>query len=412
MNRQISIQELSGEVLGELRRLEYSEASIALFRRAFSQLEEYASNVGQDAFSEKLAVGFLNWKFGKSMTDLYSHTPDTVYLGNFLRCMRVLLEYQVAGVICRRVSSKAARAALPPALREALDSFDAACRADGLAESTVRSRGGRIKDFLLFLADRGVEDCPGITPASASEYVRDRAAFHEKSVQSDLAAIRRFYKHLYLTERLSDDLTGSVPKPKRHYASALPVEWSADEIDKLVTGIDRGNPVGMRDYAMLLMIARLGLRSCDVRSLKLGDIDWAEKRIDIVQRKTGVPLSLPLPDDVGWAIIDYLKRGRPRGAQCDEIFTRHRAPYEPLGSGFSNILAKRMNEAGVKPGEGRKTVHSLRHALATSLLDGGASVEDVGRVLGHVNARTTSIYLHLDIEGLRDCALNPEAVAR
>ena len=126
-----------------------------------------------------------------------------------------------------------------------------------------------------------------------------------------------------------------------------------------------------------------------------------------------MPVELPLLDDVGWAVIDYLRGGRPAGATCPELFVRHNAPFDPFGdtSNLTYILSKRAQAAGVKVGHDRKTLHSLRHALAKRLLEQSVPIDDISRILGHVNRRTTSIYLRMDVDMLSKCALDPEAVA-
>ena len=125
-----------------------------------------------------------------------------------------------------------------------------------------------------------------------------------------------------------------------------------------------------------------------------------------------MPLALPLLDDVGWAVIDYLRGGRPAGATCPELFVRHNAPFDAFGdtSNLTYILSKRAQAAGVKVPRDRKTLHSLRHALAKRLLEHGVPIDDISRILGHVNKRTTSIYLRMDVDALAGCPLDPEGV--
>jgi site-specific recombinase XerD len=331
---------------------------------------------------------------------------------NYLRCMRVLLEWDLCGCVCKRMPGELRLTELPSGLQLLLDSFNAECRAKGLSESTVYSRNNRIKHFLIFLADGGGMDAGCITESSAHDYVLAKASLNPKSVKTILTAIRCFYRHLYLAGIVGRDLTATVPNPKSYYAPELPATWSAGDVDALLTSIDRGSPVGKRDYAMLLMVARLGLRASDIKSLRIEDLDWEARRISIAQHKTGVPLELPLLDDIGWAVIDYLRGGRPAGATCPELFVRHNAPFDAFGdtSNLTYILSGRAQAAGVKAGRDRKTLHSLRHALARRLLEQNVPIEDISRILGHVNKRTTSIYLRMDVGQLMGCPLDPEGV--
>lgn len=403
---------LVASALGELVRLGYSESTLTAYRRMYANLERYAELTGASEFSEGLAVSFINDKFGTSIEGLYQAPPEGVHMKNYLRCMRVLLEWGLCGCICKRMPGGLRLTELPSGLQLLLDSFNAECRANGLSESTVYSRNNRIKHFLIFLAESGGTDAGCLTDASAHDYILTKASNHANSVQSILTAIRCFYRHLHLAGLLGRDLTATVPSPKSYYAPELPGTWTAGDVDDLLTSIDRGSPVGKRDYAMLLMVARLGLRASDIKSLRIDGFDWEARQISITQHKTGVPLVLPLLDDVGWAVIDYLRGGRPAGATCPELFVRHNAPFDAFGdtSNLTYILSKRAQAAGVKAPRDRKTLHSLRHALAKRLLDQSVPIEDISRILGHVNKRTTSIYLRMDVGQLMGCPLDPEGV--
>jgi len=162
-----------------------------------------------------------------------------------------------------------------------------------------------------------------------------------------------------------------------------------------------------------MLITRYGLRSADVKTLKLSSLRWDENLVEIVQNKTRTPLRLPLLRDVGWAIIDYLKNGRPP-CECPEVFLTSTVPIRPFGvnsAGLNAILAKRVREAGVRiPGELPKGLHALRHTLASVMLAKGVELPVISSVLGHASSEATGVYLHTDIEHLRECALDPEEV--
>jgi integrase len=158
--------------------------------------------------------------------------------------------------------------------------------------------------------------------------------------------------------------------------------------------IDRQSATGKRDYAMILTTARLGLRISDLRHLELGDLDWRAKRITIVQHKMGRPLSLPLLDDVGWAIIDYVRGGRPETA-CPKVFVKHRHPFDAFGgaSSVASRLSRHAARAGITfpPGQVRG-MHSLRGALAVAMIGNGTPMPVVSAVLGHASSDTTQAY--------------------
>ena len=411
MTDRTKLESLIASVLEEMRGLGYSESTVTGFRRSFNAFARFADGLGESEFSEELAVSFLNERFGAGLEHLYQGNPGRTYMKHWLRGMRMLIEYRDCGCICKRMPGDLKRTPLPPGLQALLDSFNDASRRKGHSESTVYSRNGRVKHFLLYMAERGGADASCLGESSAHDYILTKSSNHAKSVRAILTAIRCFYRHLYLEGLVDRDLTGTVPSPKLYYSPELPATWSREDVSTLMESIDRGNPAGKRDYAMLLMVARLGLRASDIKSVRISDFDWEARTLSIVQHKTGVPLELPLLDDIGWAVIDYLRGGRPKGASCPELFVRHVAPFDPFTdtSNLTYILAKRARAAGVSARGGR-TLHSLRHALATRLLEQQVPIEDISRILGHVNKRTTSIYLRMDVGMLSRCPLDPEAV--
>jgi integrase len=168
--------------------------------------------------------------------------------------------------------------------------------------------------------------------------------------------------------------------------------------------VERDGPVGKRDYTVLLLASRLGLRASDVRTLTFDNIDWENAVIKIVQTKTGEPLTLPLVPEVGWALIEYIQHSRPQ-TDAKELFVRLRPPHTPM-SNFNAIVIKYLRRAEI-PIEAHKHhgLHSLRHSLATRLLEESTPLHVIQEVLGHLNAESTSVYMGVDIGQLKQCAL-------
>ena len=203
-----------------------------------------------------------------------------------------------------------------------------------------------------------------------------------------------------------------LPKVRTPRNASIPYVWSKEDLQKLLGAIDREDPKGKRDYAILLIAIRLGLRIGDIRSLKLSSIDWNRKTISLIMIKTGQPIELPLLPDVGWAIIDYLQNGRPAtNSEC--LFVRHKAPFNAFGdrNAFSRELHRYILKAGLHlPGNQQHGMHSLRSTLAGNMLDVKAPLPIISETLGHQSINTTGLYLKIDIEGLRKCAIDPEEV--
>lgn len=195
-----------------------------------------------------------------------------------------------------------------------------------------------------------------------------------------------------------------VPVKRASTSARIPTTLTLEQIESILSSVDRESPQGKRDYAVLMIAVKLGIRTCDIRNLRPSNFDWDQHMVSFTQIKTGEPLSLPLPMDVGWAVIDYLKNGRPV-SDTPEIFLRAVAPYESLQN-FDNILIKHMRKAGI-PLDSLKHhgLHSLRHSLATHMLDEEIPITSIQGVLGHVNAESTEKYIGVNVRQLRSCAL-------
>jgi site-specific recombinase XerD len=234
-----------------------------------------------------------------------------------------------------------------------------------------------------------------------------------RTVATLLSSCRVFFHHLYRMGLTQNDLTEKLPAVKANRQFKLPKVWRQEDILTVLNSIDRGNPVGKRDYAIVMLITRYGLRSADVKTMKLSNIHWNENVIEIVQKKTRNLVRLPLLHDVGWAIIDYLQHGRPP-SDYSEVFLTCTIPIRPFGmhsAALNNILAKRIRRAGVRiPHDVPKGMHSLRHTLASVMLANDVELPLISSTLGHITSEATGIYLHTDISRLRECVLDPEEV--
>jgi len=254
----------------------------------------------------------------------------------------------------------------------------------------------------------------GITPEIISNYVISICPKHEKSIASILTTLRVFLRFLYLNGYIEKDLSLSVPKQNRYYYPAVPSTWEPAEVKRMLEAIDRGSPLGKRDYAILLLVAKLGIRAGDIKALKLSDLIWTAKTITITQEKTNVEVTYPILHDVGWALIDYLQNARPV-CRTPYLFVRLHAPFEAFGenANLHNIITKYTRLAGISVPRGKRHgLHSLRHSLASTLLEQGASLALISEILGHVDSKSTSVYVHTDLNGLKACALDPEEVFR
>jgi site-specific recombinase XerD len=253
----------------------------------------------------------------------------------------------------------------------------------------------------------------GITEADIIGFLGSRAGQSNETIATLIGALKHFLPFLYRTGLTDADMSLYLPKTRTTKLARIPSVWAHGEVEKLLAAVDRGSPVGKRDYAILLTVAKMGLRTGDVFSLKKQDINWMECRIDLAQSKTKQPVSLPLQDDVGWAIIDYLKNARPA---CDSpcVFVSHSnssfgQPLKPVHGCV--LMEKYIRQAGIRmTKQQRHGLHSLRHTLATRLLEAKTPLSVIAEILGQVSPDAIEKYLKVDIESLRRCALDPEEV--
>ena len=252
------------------------------------------------------------------------------------------------------------------------------------------------------------------TPAAIEAFVATLTGYQVKTVEQKLSALRSFLRFASAEGPLDAAVVGRVPAVRSSKQARVPSLWEPGEVARILDAIDRGNPCGKRDYAIVLLIARLGLRSIDVKRLEFGDLDWPGNRLFVTQAKTGGRVQLPLLKDVGWAVIDYVRAGRP-ACDCPQVFVRHTAPIGPFSDQdhLHQILVERARVAHVPISEKRRHgMHSLRHTLATRLLEDGTPLEQIADILGHQSVRSTGVYLKSSLGLLAKCALDPDAPAR
>lgn len=233
--------------------------------------------------------------------------------------------------------------------------------------------------------------------------LRQAPRLHLKRAKLMTSALRSFLRYARYLGEVTLDLAAAVPTVANWSMTSIPRAISPDHVRRLLASIDRRTALGRRDYAILLLLARLGLRSSEVALLELDDIDWKTGRL-YVHDKGAQPLELPLPQEVGKAIVAYLRRGRPPSTSR-RVFLRAKAPIRGFqgASGVGSIVRHSLIRAGINaPTTG---AHQFRHGLATQMLRQGASLSEIGQLLGHRHPQTTTIYAKVDLEALRSLAL-------
>ena len=274
----------------------------------------------------------------------------------------------------------------------------------GLAKATIVNYVPFIRSFLKDCFDDGPVMLSRLCASDVVRFVQRQAAhLHQKRAKLLTCALRSFLRYVRYLGKTKLDLAAAVPIVANWSMSSIPRAITEEQVRHLLSSVDRRTAMGRRDYAILILLARLGLRSGEVASLELGDIDWKAGQLS-VRGKTGQRSELPLTAEVGKVIAAYLRRGRPHSTSR-RVFLRAKAPVRGFrgASGVGSIVRHRLQRAGIDaPTLG---AHQFRHGLASSLLRHGASLSEICELLGHHNPETTKIYIKVDLDALRTLAL-------
>lgn len=280
-------------------------------------------------------------------------------------------------------------------------------RERALAPSTVRTY---VTDAGLLLAElsgpAGLE-LEGLSSSTVSGFVLRASRRHQeappgtaKTLSTLATSLRSLLRFLHVEGRTPLDLTSAVPSVAAWRFRSLPRALDPVQVTLLLESCNQATPIGRRDFAILTLLARLGLRSGEVAHLRLDDMDWRAGEMIVHGKGTRVD-RLPIPRDVGQAITSYLKMGRPRAGACRRLFLRARAPKEGLSSDAIGMIVRVACDRAGLP---RVGAHQLRHAMATNMLAHGAPLSEIGQVLRHVRPATTAIYAKVDRDRLQGLA--------
>lgn len=278
-------------------------------------------------------------------------------------------------------------------------------RSGNVAEGSIRTWRSRLFRLESFLLESGVNEFNQVKLDHINNYVKSLTGFSNSTVSATVNIIRKLFKYAVENGYHSTDFSDSIIKVRNIPKYRLPTVLEPDEVERILRTVDRNNPIGKRDYAMLMLVTTFGLRISDVFGLEFKSVDWINKCIKIVQKKTGKPLELPLTEDVGWAIIDYLQNGRPKSC-CSRIFIKHVAPYNELSGTSQRLVLPYFRTAGIKMSANKIIgMHMFRHSLASSMLKKGISLDEIADILGHSSPESTETYISVNIEMLKKCAL-------
>jgi len=406
--RHPELERVIKSALQHLEELGYSERTRRYFERAWVPLTRFVYEKSPLHIQLRdFEVGFLS-----SCGISPGRTRDLTWTQKEIRQrLRVLIEFQETGRF-RRQHKQTEERRVPSLLRQDLESYEAFCK-DHLhhCARTVSARRYALTRFLVFLGTRDVSSFSELDPELLSAFISERThRIRPRTLATEVGCVRSLLRFLCMRGVVSADLLAHARALRFSKEHRLPPVWPPEVVNALLGAVDRSTNAGKRDYAILLLAARLGLRAGDIRGLELDNLQWAANRLTLTQSKTGRPLSLPLSEEIGQALIDYVRHARPR-APHREVFLKVRAPHEPLGptNPLHSVMTSALRRANIPVPAGMPHgLHSLRHTLATNLVKAGQPLEIVSAILGHGSTESTRVYTHLDVNALRSVALDPE----
>lgn len=397
-----NFDELTTAVMDKLKELHYADDTLRHYQTDWNRFKSYLDEQKIALLDENCIETYFMQKYGVSY-----HAPckeHTRTMRQTMRSLRVLLDYQSAGLIYRRRITK--DHTWPECFVEAMEKF-MNYASQNYSRTTVRQYRSHSENFTQFLLEQQCCDFNSITPELIKAYLKTRATLSKKSRAYDAYVLRSLFDYLYDNGYCTIDYSVFIPRVKINSKGGIPAYYTTEELTKLLASIDRANPVGKRDYAILLLAIRYGMRVGDIRNLELSSFDWNNSRLNFIQAKTGQAMSFQLLPDVATAIIDYFQHGRP-ATDCRKVFVRHNAPYDEFGAddNLHYIISKYLNLAGIQNLDNRKHgLHTLRHSIAGTLLEQGVPMPTVSEVLGHTSTETTMIYTKISVNQLSGCAL-------
>jgi integrase/recombinase XerD len=373
---------------GELVRVGYTRDATAGHLRLAAELSCWLAGKGLDAAGLTVPVVEDFFAGRRAAGQVTLRSP---------RALQPLLEYLRE----RGVTPPAVLIASTPA-EELLGRYRAYLLGErGLAAGTVRGYVDLVRPFVAGRVEADGLGLGCLTAADVSGYLLAACPGRSQtSAKLLVTALRSLLGFLHVEGVLPESLTGAVPSATGWRLAGLPRVLEPDELRRLLASCDRRSELGRRDFAILTLLARLGLRRGEVARLELGDLDWRAGEL-VIRGKGDRQERLPLLADVGEALAGYLRRGRPRSAQGRCVFVRVKAPHRALSpGGITNVVIS----AGGRAGLGPIAAHRLRHTAATEMLRAGATLPEVGQVLRHRSLLSTAIYAKVDREALRTIA--------
>lgn len=396
---------LTDEVISYLQKLSYSDSRIGQYRSAWQRVAAFMKENDQQYYTAAVGEAFIYHLIGgRKFDDLNRWEKDII------QCTNVLTEFLETGAVKFRRRQKFRD--LQGAIGQTMRDYIAYKQSYGISRDTIEGYKHCLQHFLSYLDDSDIHDVRSINQQLLMNYGNQLGFCTPYVRHRNLSVIKEYLRYLYDQKLTETECSRMVPRDKYVKQPKLPSTYTREEVEALIASIERSSPKGKRDYAMVLITARLGLRATDVCCLTFENIRWEQSLIVLNQQKTGDRIELPLLSEIGEAIIDYLKYARPQ-SDLPYVFLHVNHPYDRLNrSTLHSIICFYFRRAGIQYEKERKHgPHALRHSLAGVLLARKTPVPVISEVLGHRSTESTRYYLRIDLNSLRQCALEVPPVS-
>ena len=347
----------------------YTPATIRFYEREWNKIQCFLTEeYGNTGYDMERGLKYLENQYG--FITKYNDGTLSQQRVQLLRVVHMLEDYRLHQVLTRRYYASKNPITLNAYYSAAFMDYTGFLNSTELSDSTVGHYKSISMVFMDYLQQRKIESAENITMDTCNSYLKTLSGYSFKTIEQNVCGIRHFLRFLYSAGILAVDYAENIHMPAVSKSAKIPSAWKLDELKAMLAVIDRNSPIGKRDYAMILLACVLGLRIGDIKNLRFQNFSWEDKKLSLIQHKTHKPLTLPIPDAVGWAVIDYIKNGRHESADPEYIFVTMYAPYTKFNSTSSlyHLVEKCMKTAGINYEGRHHSPHALRHSLATNMM--------------------------------------------
>ncbi len=398
MQNNFDYEEITSKAYNYLEeKFSYKYVTLRHYRSRWLPVKEYMEKRKLEFISTAVCEDFFR-EFYKGRT----HEELTENEKLIEKAVSVLSEFIESGSVRRRCKVRYLNGSIGLLMKDFLI-FKRSIR---LREVTLDKIESHMSNFNFWLSMNGILNINDIKHHHLIAFIKSLDPNKKALVHDTLMDLRGFFKFLYEKGIIPTNISTFIPKDNYQMQAKLPSYYTEEEIEQLLKSVDRGNIVGKRDYAILVLAAHLGLRASDIARLRFENLHWDQNTINLRQYKTDKNISLPLLPVVGNALLDYIQYARPKSDE-QYIFLLIISPFLPVRSHtIHGMINRRFSSAGLKSSDRKHGGHALRYSLVKELLNNKQSLPVISEVLGHKNTSSTRHYIRIDTESLGQCALD------